>query len=95
MDGALKAAERLGYPVLLRSAFTLGGLGSGFADNSEQLRKLAGKALAHTNQVLIDKSLKGWSKSEKKEKLLTFREGFYFPLLNIRNLSAYLVNSLE
>lgn len=56
---ALFAAEQLGYPVMARAAFSLGGLGSGFANNKEQLIALAQQALAHSNQLTIDKSLKG------------------------------------
>ena len=61
---AVTAANSLGYPVLLRAAFALGGLGSGFASNDEQLVKLATTAFAHSKQVLIDKSLKGWKEIE-------------------------------
>ena len=61
---AVAAAERLGYPVLIRSAFALGGLGSGFANNKEELITLVTQAFAHTSQVLVDKSLKGWKEIE-------------------------------
>lgn len=61
---ALDAANNLGYPVLLRAAFALGGLGSGFASNDEELIKLATTAFAHSRQVLVDKSLKGWKEIE-------------------------------
>uniref|UniRef100_A0A8C4NSP1 Carbamoyl-phosphate synthetase 2, aspartate transcarbamylase, and dihydroorotase n=1 Tax=Dicentrarchus labrax TaxID=13489 RepID=A0A8C4NSP1_DICLA len=61
---AVAAAERLGYPVLVRSAFALGGLGSGFANNREELTSLVTSAFAHTSQVLVDKSLKGWKEIE-------------------------------
>lgn len=61
---AVQAAERLGYPVLVRAAFALGGLGSGFADNREELLPLLTAAFAHTSQVLVDKSLKGWKEVE-------------------------------
>jgi len=50
--------------VLVRAAFCLGGLGSGFADNGDQLRSLAVAALATSNQLIIDKSLKGWKEVE-------------------------------
>lgn len=60
----MAAAERLGYPVLVRSAFALGGLGSGFANNREELVSLVTSAFAHTSQVLVDKSLKGWKEIE-------------------------------
>lgn len=61
---SLNAAERLGYPVMIRAAFALGGLGSGFANNKEELVNLAQQALAHSNQLIIDKSLKGWKEIE-------------------------------
>lgn len=61
---ALEAAEIIGYPVMARAAFSLGGLGSGFADNIEELKSLAQQALAHSNQLIIDKSLKGWKEVE-------------------------------
>ncbi|XP_018404627.1 PREDICTED: CAD protein [Cyphomyrmex costatus] len=61
---ALEAAEKLGYPVMARSAFSLGGLGSGFANTREELRTLAQQALAYSNQLIIDKSLKGWKEVE-------------------------------
>lgn len=60
----MAAAERLGYPVLVRSAFALGGLGSGFANNKDELTSLVTSAFAHTSQVLVDKSLKGWKEIE-------------------------------
>lgn len=61
---ALEAAEKLEYPVMARAAFSLGGLGSGFANNKEELRCLAQQALAHSRQLIIDKSLKGWKEVE-------------------------------
>ncbi|KAG7188566.1 hypothetical protein KM043_008197 [Ampulex compressa] len=61
---ALAAAEVLGYPVMARAAFSLGGLGSGFANTKKELRALAQQALAHSNQLIIDKSLKGWKEVE-------------------------------
>lgn len=61
---ALAAASVLGYPVLARAAFALGGLGSGFANNSEELKVIARQAFAHSSQVLIDKSLQGWKEVE-------------------------------
>ena len=59
-----KAAAELGYPVILRAAYALGGLGSGFADNEEELNKLADKAFSFSPQVLVEKSLKGWKEIE-------------------------------
>ena len=59
-----KAAADLGYPVIIRAAYALGGLGSGFADNEEELNKLAEKASSFSPQVLVEKSLKGWKEIE-------------------------------
>lgn len=62
--GALEAADALGYPVIVRAAYALGGLGSGFCDNAEQLVALTEKALSFSPQVLVEKSLKGWKEVE-------------------------------
>ncbi len=61
---ARKAAAELGYPVIIRAAYALGGLGSGFCDNEEELDKLAEKAFSFSPQVLVEKSLKGWKEIE-------------------------------
>ncbi len=61
---ACHAAETLGYPVIVRAAYALGGLGSGFCDNEAELRALCEKAFAFSPQVLIEKSLKGWKEIE-------------------------------
>jgi len=63
-EEAAVAAAQIGYPVLLRAAFALGGLGSGFAANEEELRKLVQVALVNSPQVIVDKSLKGWKELE-------------------------------
>ena len=64
IEQARQAAKDLGYPVILRAAYALGGLGSGFCDNEEELNKLAEKAFAFSPQVLVEKSLKGWKEIE-------------------------------
>lgn len=64
VEQARKAAAELGYPVILRAAYALGGLGSGFCDNEEELDKLAEKAFSFSPQVLVEKSLKGWKEVE-------------------------------
>lgn len=64
IEAARKAASELGYPVILRAAYALGGLGSGFCDNEEELDKLAEKAFSFSPQVLVEKSLKGWKEVE-------------------------------
>jgi len=64
IEQARAAALELGYPVILRAAYALGGLGSGFCDNEEELNKLAEKAFSFSPQVLVEKSLKGWKEIE-------------------------------
>ena len=64
MDDARAAARELGYPVIIRSAYALGGLGSGFCDNEEELNKLAEKSFSFSPQILVEKSLKGWKEIE-------------------------------
>ncbi len=63
-EAALDAAGKLGYPVILRAAYALGGLGSGFCDNAAELTRLAEKAFSFSPQVLVEKSLKGWKEIE-------------------------------
>lgn len=64
MADALQAAATLGYPVIVRAAYALGGLGSGFCNKEEELKALAGKAFNYSRQLLIEKSLKGWKEIE-------------------------------
>ncbi|MBP1677950.1 MAG: carbamoyl-phosphate synthase large subunit [Bacteroidetes bacterium] len=63
-EDAKRAANELGYPVIVRAAYALGGLGSGFCDNDEELKVIVDKAFAYSNQVLVEKSLKGWKEIE-------------------------------
>jgi len=64
LENAIRAANELGYPVIVRAAYALGGLGSGFCDNDEELKTLVDRAFAYSNQVLVEKSLKGWKEIE-------------------------------
>mgnify|MGYP001320176078 FL=1 len=64
VEDAVAAADNLGYPVIVRAAYALGGLGSGFCDNREELIALVEKALSFSPQVLVEKSLKGWKEVE-------------------------------
>ena len=64
IEDARKAAHDLGYPVIIRAAYALGGLGSGFCDNEDELNKIAEKAFSFSPQVLVEKSLKGWKEIE-------------------------------
>lgn len=62
--GAVEAVEKLGFPVILRAAYTLGGQGSGFCNSMDELKRLVEKALSYSSQVLIEESLKGWKEVE-------------------------------
>ena len=64
INEAKRVAKELGYPIIIRAAFTLGGLGSGFCDNEEELDVLAAKAFTYSPQILVEKSLKGWKEVE-------------------------------
>jgi carbamoyl-phosphate synthase large subunit len=64
IDEALDAAEKVGYPIIVRAAYALGGLGSGFANNAEELRDLSARSLTLSPQILVEKSLKGWKEAE-------------------------------
>jgi carbamoyl-phosphate synthase large subunit len=68
---ALDAADKIGYPVIVRSAYTLGGLGSGFAHSPQELRQLSTKSLSLAPQILVEKSMKGWKEVEYE----VFRDG--------------------
>ncbi|MDR2039409.1 MAG: carbamoyl-phosphate synthase (glutamine-hydrolyzing) large subunit [Bacteroidales bacterium] len=64
MEAAEEAAEKLGFPIIVRAAYALGGLGSGFCINMEELRTLVAKSFTYSNQVLVEESLKGWKEIE-------------------------------
>jgi carbamoyl-phosphate synthase large subunit len=64
LEDTMKAAETIGFPLIIRAAYALGGLGSGFCNNNEELKKLASTAFAFSPQVLVEESLKGWKEVE-------------------------------
>lgn len=64
IDEALSAAEIVGYPVIVRAAYALGGLGSGFANNPDEMRNLSATSLALVPQLLVEKSLRNWKELE-------------------------------
>src|SRR5690554_1020050 len=64
MEEAYAAAEQVGFPIIIRAAYTLGGLGSGFCANDEELEALASKAFSYSPQILIEESIKGWKEVE-------------------------------
>ena len=83
MDEALKAAKILGYPMIVRAAYALGGLGSGFAASDDELRALVEPALASSPQVLLEKSLKGWKELEYE--VMRDSEGNTITICNMEN----------
>jgi carbamoyl-phosphate synthase large subunit len=64
VSSSIEAAEKLGFPVIIRAAYTLGGQGSGFASDVEELRSLSTRAFSYSNQILVEESLKGWKEVE-------------------------------
>ncbi|MBQ8423546.1 MAG: carbamoyl-phosphate synthase (glutamine-hydrolyzing) large subunit [Coprobacter sp.] len=64
MDDAFKAAREIGFPLIIRSAYALGGMGSGFCNNEEELKALAENAFSYAPQILVEESLKGWKEIE-------------------------------
>lgn len=64
MEEARTAAQKVGFPIIIRAAYTLGGLGSGFCENEEELEALAAKAFSYSPQILVEESIKGWKEVE-------------------------------
>ena len=83
LSDAQKAAREIGYPVIIRAAYALGGLGSGFATNDEELTSLVVPALATSPQVLVEKSLKGWKEVEYE--VMRDAEGNVITICNMEN----------
>lgn len=83
VDDALDAAKSIGYPIIVRSAYSLGGLGSGFAANEQELRDLSSRSLSLAPQILVEKSLKGWKEVEYE--VVRDREGNCITVCNMEN----------
>lgn len=83
VDDALHAAKNIGYPIIVRSAYSLGGLGSGFAANEQELRDLSSRSLSLAPQILVEKSLKGWKEVEYE--VVRDREGNCITVCNMEN----------
>ena len=64
VEDAIAASDKLGFPIIIRAAYTLGGQGSGFCSNKEELLQMAGKAFSYSGQILVEESLKGWKEIE-------------------------------
>ena len=74
VEQALEAADKIGYPIIVRAAYALGGLGSGFANNREELQQLAARSFTLSPQLLVEKSLKGWKEVEVNHVLVSAAE---------------------
>jgi carbamoyl-phosphate synthase large subunit len=84
---ALEAAAKIGYPVIVRAAYALGGLGSGFADNPEELQQLATQSLSLSSQILIERSMKGWKELEYE--VVRDAENNCVTVCNMENFDPY------
>ena len=82
MDDAFKAAHTIGFPLIIRSAYALGGMGSGFCNNEEELKALAENAFSYSPQILVEESLKGWKEIE-------------FEVIRDKNNHCFTVASME
>ncbi|MGL6196247.1 MAG: carbamoyl-phosphate synthase (glutamine-hydrolyzing) large subunit [Thermoguttaceae bacterium] len=93
VEDAVKAAAELQYPVIIRAAYVLGGQGSGFCDNEEQLVTMVKKALAFSGQVLVEKSLRGWKEIEYE--LVRDRFGNCFTIASMENFDPLGIHTGE
>ena len=92
-EQAVKAAEAIGYPVMIRVAYALGGLGSGVCRNESELRDLAGRGLAHTSQILIEEYLEGWKEIEYE--VVRDRYGNCLTVCNMENFDPLGIHTGE
>ena len=93
IEEAREAARRLGYPIIIRAAYALGGLGSGFCDDEERLDTLCEKAFAFSPQVLVEKSLKGWKEIEYE--VVRDRYGNCITVCNMENFDPLGIHTGE
>jgi carbamoyl-phosphate synthase large subunit len=93
LSEALKAAKKIGYPVMMRSGFSLGGLGSGRVDNEKQLRLMAGQAFQAVPQVLIEEFLVGWTEVEYE--VVRDQDGNTITVCNMENLDPMGIHTGE
>jgi len=93
IEDARKAAAEIGYPVILRAAYALGGLGSGFCDNEKELNELAEKAFSFSPQVLVEKSLRGWKEIEFE--VVRDKTGVCLPVCNMENFDPLGIHTGE
>jgi carbamoyl-phosphate synthase large subunit len=90
---AQQAAKDIGYPVLVRAAYALGGLGSGFAENDQELKELLKKSFAYSDQVIIDENLKGWKELEYE--VVRDRNNNCITVCNMENIDPMGIHTWE
>lgn len=93
MEDARKAALEIGFPLIIRSAFTLGGMGSGFCANEEELETSASHAFAYSDQILIEESLKGWKEIEYE--VVRDKDGNSITVCNMENFDPLGIHTGE
>ena len=93
MEDAVAAAYRIGFPVMIRSAYALGGMGSGICANETELRKLAESAFAYSKQILVEESLKGWKEIEFE--VIRDRKDHCFTVVSMENVDPLGVHTGE
>jgi len=93
LEDARKAAKEIGYPVIIRAAYALGGLGSGFCDTEKELDEIAAKAFSFSPQVLVEKSLRGWKEIEFE--VVRDATGVCLPVCNMENFDPLGIHTGE
>lgn len=93
MEDAVAAAYKIGFPVMIRSAYALGGMGSGICANETELRKLAESAFAYSKQILVEESLKGWKEIEFE--VIRDRKDHCFTVVSMENVDPLGVHTGE
>ncbi|MBP5455787.1 MAG: carbamoyl-phosphate synthase (glutamine-hydrolyzing) large subunit [Paludibacteraceae bacterium] len=93
MEDAIKVANRIGFPVMVRSAYALGGLGSGVCENEAEFRELCESALAHSKQILVEESLKGWKEIEFE--VIRDKNDHCFPVVPMENFDPLGIHTGE
>lgn len=93
IEDAVEAAKAIGFPVMVRSAYVLGGMGSGIADNLEQFLKLAENSLSFAPQILVEESLKGWKEIEFE--VIRDKNDYCFTVANMENVDPLGIHTGE
>ena len=93
VEGAIEASRKLGFPIIIRAAYALGGQGSGFCSNEDELLKLATRAFSYSSQILVEESLKGWKEIEYE--VVRDRHGNCITVCNMENFDPLGIHTGE